>query len=240
VETLAQTVDVAPSLYWLAGLPMPRLAGMVLPGTVASAPRLWAVASARARRSQESLLLETDGSLFQLVESRLRGEHDGTWVTREVAFDTAAEVLDLSIVSFSKPRAVQVFVDGRFWSELSVGTTWSETRLPLPEGGGARRVLLRSEGCDVPREVGAGEDGRCLSFKIRGLSLSKTELFDLRADPSARLDLHGSRPDLAARLSQRLKSIRWDEFPAPGTTRPRSAALAAIEARGEYPEPPHP
>ncbi len=241
IATLAQTVDIAPSFYALAGLPMPALSGRTLPGLAdAAEPRRWAVAEARGRWAQQALFLELEGHLYESVRSELGGEHDGTWVTRKVTFDTLADQIEFSIVSFLRPRTLRASLDGHEVAELEVGPRWVSRSLPLARQGERKRLTIAAADCESPSDAGAGADRRCLSFKLRGLELSKTELFNLSADPRARVDLSFERSALSARLRRRLARHRWQTTAAPGVTRPRAPTVAAIRARGEYPESPRP
>jgi hypothetical protein len=244
ITALAQTVDVAPSLYALAGLPAPRRSGRILPGLRGPVepvePRRWATAEVRGRWQQESLFLEVEGRLYQSVESRLRGEHDGTWVTRQVTFDTLADRLEFSIVSFLEGRTVRVALEGQMLTELEIDSRWATKSLSLPQKSSRKRMSLGAADCKSPIDVGAGPDRRCLSFKLRGQELSRFELFDLGADPGARFDISRERPDLVARLRAGSARHRWETADAPEVTKPRAATLATILARAEYPEPPRP
>lgn len=247
---LVQTVDVAASLYALAGLPGSGVSERLLPGVPgAFGPRSWAAAQSRGRWAQESLLVEAPGESLQLIESRLRGDYDGVWVTREVAFDTTASALDFAIVSYRVPRTLAVSVDGHALLDLEARAEWGKVRIELPpvdrpvdrpDGAVRRRVAIAAAGCMSPNDVGEGADRRCLSFKIRGIELSRTELFDLAADPGAELDVSFERAEDLARLKRELLRHRWLDVPRPDLTRAATTALERINSRGEAPEPPLP
>lgn len=242
-ESLAQIVDVAPSLAALAELRTPPFRGAVLRGLpdriAAREPRSWAVARALGRLDQETLLWDQQGISTQLVESRLRGEHDGTWVTRKVTFDTRLERLDFGVVSFADRRTLRLLDGPEVVSELEVGPRWSSESVSLSAGATRKRLTLEADDCVSPSDLDMGLDRRCLSFKVRGLDLSRLELFDLESDPKARGDLSWQRPALTERLQRQLDQALWAEGPPPGRTTPRATTLAAITVRGEYPEPPH-
>ncbi len=243
---LVQTVDVTASLFELAGPGAPATAGRLLPGLPgAPGPRAWGAADRRGRWSQSSLLVESDDRRLQLIESRLRGEYDGTWVTREVGFDTEASVLAFSIVSYLEPRTISVEVDGIEQSVIEAGTEWADVHIELPPLGDPaasprRRVRLSAPGCASPADSSESIDRRCLSFKVEGLELSRSELFDLEADPEARRDLSFERPELHAELVGRFSTHRWLSVPPAEPTRPGEQAMTRILASGEYPEPPRP
>ena len=240
---LVQTVDLAASLYRLAGIPAPVSSGRPLPGLAgAPGPRIWAAAETRGRWAQSSLFLETADGFYQLVQSHLSGEYDGTWVTRQVTLDTEAQVLDFSIVSYLVPRTISVRVDGHDHSVIDAGPKWAKARIELPPPNGAqgkqrRRVTLAADGCTSPSDSGSSIDRRCLSFKLEGLELSRTELFDLRVDPGATHDLSYDRPELMAKMATQLSRHLWLDTPLPETTQPGEAAMRRVLELGEYPEP---
>ena len=157
-----------------------------------------------------------------------------------MTFDTRADELGFSIVSFGKRREVRLLGGGEVESEFEVGPEWTDVSLALSTAEGRKRLTLSAADCQSPSDVDGGPDRRCLSFKLRGQALSRTELFDLAADPGARADVSWEQPGLATRLRRELDEAIWNDAPAPGATKPRAAALAVITVRGEYPEPPHP
>ncbi|MFQ5525939.1 MAG: sulfatase [Thermoanaerobaculia bacterium] len=246
-DDLVQTVDLAATLYRLAGLPSPASSGRLLPGLPgAPVPRTWAAAERRGRWAQESLLLQTAEGWRQLVHSRLRGEYDGTWVTRGIDFDTEASVLNFRIVSYLKPRTISVRVDGVDHGVILAGPKWTKARIELPSpadpaaGPGKRRVELRAPDCASPADAGSTVDRRCLSFKLAGLELTKTELFDLGRDPGAHEDLSAEAPELLGEIAGTLAGHRWLAVSPPERTRPGEATLRQLAATSELPEPPRP
>jgi len=58
--------------------------------------------------------------------------------------------------------------------------------------------------------VGAGADSRCLSIKLAGADLVKTELFDWVRDRAAGHDLSAAETGLLFRLAGELEDARWD------------------------------
>lgn len=242
---LVQTVDVASSLYALARLAGDLPSGRLLPGVTGSlGQRGWAAAEVSGRQLQAAFVVDSKDGSRQLVETRLRGDYDGTWVTRTVAFDTDQRQLDFSIVSYPEPRSVSVTVDGEFAGAVEAATNWGTARLVLPAPGpGAglrRRVLMSSAGCAAPGDRGHGADHRCLSFKLKGLELSRAELFDLGLDPAAERDLCREAPTGCAEMRARWLELPWRQPPRPDPARAAAAELAAIAARGDHPEPPYP
>ncbi len=80
-------------------------------------------------------------------------------------------VLAFQAVSFLRPRRLTVALDGQVIAELRVGTALEpyEVRGHLPAG--ETRLELRTEGYDVPQEVGAGPDPRAVSIGVSALRI---------------------------------------------------------------------
>ena len=70
-------------------------------------------------------------------------------------------------------------------TSVDLGTQWQRLRLTLPPGPPGREVVLATDDCLSPRSLGQSDDGRCLSFQMRGMPLRRSELYDLDADPLA-------------------------------------------------------
>ena len=219
VDRLVRTTDLMPTLSLLAGLPPSLgLVGGFLPTplrALVDPPATIAWAETFGAVLQRSVWLEVPGEvpgtpeLYQLVETRVEGERDGTWVNRRVAFDVEipaeAEGLTLRLVSFAEERALEVSVDGEPGDEILVPRSWRTVLVPMSTG--AHRVELATSACSVPAELQMGEDPRCLSFKVEQPPLRRLELFNLTNDPAALDDLSARRPELRARLERLLTTI---------------------------------
>jgi hypothetical protein len=221
VATIAETIDLPPTIAELAGIAAPvGVSGESLAPVVAGADgRLAGRAYAQDKMLSfeiRTVLLPVGGRLHQLHHARALAERDGFWASREVIFDARPPALELRAVAFHEPRAVEVRVGDRVVETLELGTEWRSYWVELPAG--AKHVVsLRTPGCASPRELGLGDDRRCLSFKLDGVELSRLELFDLERDPEARHDLSIERPDLVRTLVRALR-----EYPET----PRAAASA--------------
>jgi arylsulfatase A-like enzyme len=222
VPTLVQSIDIAPTLYELARIPLavrPRFSGRSL------APLLTGGSEASGREAyaegfvsrDRALFRQAGGSFEKLVVVEPRGDEAGAWISRSVSFETDAPRLRLWVESYHRPREMTVHVGGARLAthRLAVAGRWLEIELPPSEG--ERRVELRSPGCTVPKEVGEGTDTRCLSFRVKGHELQRRELYDLSADPRETRDLARERKGSARELFRRLQDYRWKPLAAPGS-----------------------
>ncbi|QQR73696.1 MAG: sulfatase [Holophagales bacterium] len=199
VESLVESIDLAPTLLELAGLPAPPMSGRSYAAALQNpATPLRSEAFAEGESWYGGIgraLYRTAGrELLQLVHTRPLAEPDGSWVSRELRFDTEASRLDLEAVSFAEARQVELSIDGVARPPLTLDTEWRSLTLDLGPPA-VRRISLRAAACQSPQELGQGSDPRCLSFKLRGTEGDRVELFDLTADRRGILDLSRLRAD---------------------------------------------
>ncbi len=237
VAELVQSIDLAPTLYELAGLePVDRMSGEslvpLLTGSAERRPRRIAYAEVFDQENQKTLIEAADGRLVQYLTSLVIGEPGGTWATRRAVLDIEEPRLDLRLVSFHEPREIEVRVDGEPLSTLSVGTDWRTFPIDLSPDRERRRVVLSTADCGVPMWLGLGADTRCLSFKLQGAEIRRSELFDLDLDPEARTDLSAERRELFARLANDLRAYRWEVHAAPSEEKPSSETVERLKALG--------
>jgi arylsulfatase A-like enzyme len=236
VPDLARSIDIAPTLYDLARIPLPEpISGRslvpLMRGDLALPP-VQVHAEMVDQERQRTLLHREEGAIFQYVAAEPISEPGGTWITRSVTFDTGEDRLEVELVSFNESRTVQVSVDGTAVDSLELRPEWTPAVLHLPAAPGKRAVRLSTESCSVPLWLGLGNDTRCLSFKIRGVSLLRSELWDLSRNPSAREETSARLPELHRRLAESLTSTRWTLVAQPGKRVPRSETEEALRALG--------
>ena len=75
---------------------------------------------------------------------------------------------------------------------------------------GKKRVTLRSDGCDVPAELGLSEDPRCLSFRLSLRDVWHIELFDNVDDRRQMSDLSTERSGLSQSMLRELNRYRFE------------------------------
>jgi arylsulfatase len=232
VPEVVQSIDIAPTLLELAGVaPLEAAGGDTLVPLIRGARRAPTTAYAEVVESylQESLIERREAGMLQIVETGFRGERGGTWITRRAEIDWSEPLLEVSLASFYRPRRLVVTVDGEPLTTLEVPTSWPRRTLELPAGGPLpHRVGLSTDGCDSPKELGMSDDARCLSIKVRGVELRRSELFDLVADRQAREDLSRASPRRLAELAADLGELEWDSLAPPveeGLAEEEAAAL---------------
>jgi arylsulfatase A-like enzyme len=236
VAEVVQSIDIAPTLLELAGIdPLEAATGASLVPLLQGERHSRTIAYAEVLESylQESLVERREAGMLQLVETTVRGERGGAWITRRAEIDWSEPVLELSLASFHRPRKLAVTVDGELLTTLEVGTSWSRRTIELPAGGPLpHRVELTTPGCDSPQALGMSEDARCLSIKVRGLELRRSELFDLGTDPGAREDLSRTRPKRSAELAAELAEREWESLAPPVMEDLGSEEAEALRALG--------
>jgi arylsulfatase len=222
VASLVQSIDIAPTLYDLAQVPLaarPRYSGRSLAPLLASAPSgpsREAYSEAYLTRDR-ALYRQTGDSFVKLVRREPRSDQAGAWISGSIVLEATAPRLRFWAASYHEPREVMVAGEGIPVGLHRIGTAGRWIDVALPAGDSIRRVELSSPTCTVPREVGGGSDTRCLSFRIRGLDLSRRELYDVAADHEETRDLSSERPALARELAVRLEAYRWEPVAAPGS-----------------------
>jgi hypothetical protein len=239
VPELVQSIDIAPTLYELAGIEpgvktsgrslVPQLRGGRAEGAAEAPAR--AYAEVFDQENQKTLIEVTPEGPLQYLTSLVVSEPDGTWVTRSAVLDTTEPALELRLVSFNEPRQLSIEIDGRPLESLTVGTGWQTVPIALSEGG-RHRLSLDTEECGVPLWLGLGSDTRCLSFKLQGAELRRSELYDLGRDPGALVDLSGDQRDLLERMAEELRRYRWQLRAEPGQQELSNDTLENLRALG--------
>lgn len=192
---VVQLLDLPSTLYDLARLkPRDRSSGTSRAGLLGSAGEpisgildtAWAeVGGERAvyrgeKQALESLLL-FDPSLDD-------------WIARRASFDVSEEALSFEVRSFEVPRRLAVRQDGKMLSETSLAPEW--TRVGPVRLAGPGRVELEADGCvmEEPEKTHGGQgEYKCRGFQVRGVRLSRVELYDVSRDPAQRRDLSRER-----------------------------------------------
>jgi len=230
VSALVESIDIAPTLFELAGIPpvrRPPMSGRSLvPLLEGKGAPVGGEAYAEAFLTRDrTVYRQVEDRLFQYVRREARSEEDGVWVTRSTSLETFGPTLDFWALSYHEPRPLRIRVDGRPLRTETLDTAGRSYRVALPPADGKRKVELSTPACASPARLGKSSDTRCLSFLLRGLAPSRSELYDLTADPGSTRDLSDERFRVAGDLAARLDSLRFRLAAAP--------APAALESEEE-------
>lgn len=214
VSQVVESIDIAPTLLELAGLPSPPVSGESL------VPLLTGSAGAEASQAYSVNSSGTVRSLVR-VESGLRhnlrlssrvSAPDGVWVQGSLAFEALPGTIQLQTQPLHGQQTVKVEIHRHGNQENFEAKTYQieEGQItPIKiELDVASRVVLSSEVCDRPVDLGINEDTRCLSFRLWGEQLFHFELFDLDHDPLAQENLALSRSEQVADLLRKLRTFK--------------------------------
>jgi len=197
---VVQLIDLAPTLYELARVRPRRapsgasLAGLVgrssapLPGTAWSETLGGRRAVYRGeRRRQESLLLFDPPA--------------GDWLPRQVAFDTSGGTLAFQARSL-EPRLLVIRQGEKRLAQVTLTPEWTPVRVAPAQPG---RLLLETDGCAGSDLVDGQKQAEleCRSFQVRGLPLTRIELYDVSRDP-------GQVEDLSRELRRETRALLRD------------------------------
>ncbi|MGB9722559.1 MAG: hypothetical protein ACP5OO_07590 [Chloroflexia bacterium] len=72
--------------------------------------------------------------------------------------------IEFQVVSFLRPRRLEVVWNGEPVASCTVGTALQRCRLSVDLPAGETRLELQAEGYDIPREAGVGDDPRPISI----------------------------------------------------------------------------
>jgi hypothetical protein len=210
-----ETVDLAPTLFELAGL------SETSPVSGRSLVPLLAGATADGQASQgysevfdvefvRTLVAQDRDERYQLLLVEPEWDPEGPWIRDRVTFDVEKGPVQFEAQSFYEPRRIAIDVEGRPHGELEIEPGWRAVEFDLPAGKEVYRVTLDADGCLSPAGVGQGEDGRCLAFQVRGFSPKRFELYDLVQDPAAQVDLYREQGKLRNQIAERLLALEWE------------------------------
>jgi arylsulfatase A-like enzyme len=213
VPEIVRSIDLTPTILALTGTPSPAPMSGVSLAPLINGSDEWIALESFARNHDNSMrsLHVLDRRLIQVVAQLPAEGAAGAWYDREAVFETDHTDIDFRAMSYHTPRDVELSIDGAHHSTVTVTEDWSDFSLILGGPARTRTFTLRTPDCDVPAEVEASSDHRCLSFRVAGFPHDTLELFDLTADPTGRTDISAEEADLAAALERRITT--YDPLP---------------------------
>ena len=200
---VVELVDLAPTLYEMARLkPRGRPSGDSLALLVGSpSPQLPGDAWGETLGGERSVYRGEHARLDSLL---LFNPPAGDWLPRRVAFDSQGGPLELEARSFLEPRRLTVRQGGATLAQVGLTPEWAPVRIA---GAGPGRLVLEADGCaedpDAPRR-----EPSCHSFQVRGLRLTRIELYDVSRDSGQLRDLSRERGRTMRALLKDLAGFR--------------------------------
>jgi arylsulfatase A-like enzyme len=191
---VAQLIDVAPTFYELSGVkPKGRLAGLSLASRIgtsspASAPGSGSGGTAwgEAMAGERSVYRGDHGKLESLLLFDPPAED---WLPRRVAFDSRGGSLAFQARSFLEPHRLIVRRGRDVLQQLTLVPDWGPVQVASPGPG---RLVLEADGCAEDPDSQRHEP-ECHAFEVRGLPLTRIELYDVARDPGQVRDISRDR-----------------------------------------------
>ena len=235
VPHLVQSVDLAPTILELVGLPgwkQPSGSSVLATAHLARGAATHAFAEVIEEVHVRSFFARNAEGRHQLLTASPPHDPEGTWIASSVSFDVDGGEINLEVQSFAVPRELRVSIDGRLEKTMTIEPRWASVRLDHGLRGDGHRVTLEVDGCVSPRDLGVGDDGRCLGFQVAGPKLHRLELYDLERDPLAQHDIARAAVELRQILFQQLANLTWEPRSQPARRPLTEEERRALEALG--------
>ena len=173
VASLVQSVDIAPTLYELAGIAgEARVSGQSFVHLLTGDSRRALPEEAFGEdtpRGARTIFSSSDSGLLQALKIRTGRPDEPVWVGRELTLSAIRTPLVFDARSLHETRSLAALdAAGRELGRWEVGPyQWTTVQLDSPKVG--EEILFKASSCTVPAELGLNEDPRCLSVQLRVL-----------------------------------------------------------------------
>jgi arylsulfatase A-like enzyme len=200
---VVQLIDLAPTFYELARLkPRGRPSGVSLAPLVGSpSPPVPGTAWSEANGGERSVYRGERSRLDSLLLFDPAAED---WLPRRVWFDSHGGPLAFQARSFLEPRLLTVRRGNQSLRQVTLVPDWTPVQIVDPGPG---RLLLEADGCADDPEAPRREPS-CHSFQVRGLRLTRIELYDVSRDPGQLRDVSRERMRTTRALLKGLAAFR--------------------------------
>ncbi|MEL7061106.1 MAG: sulfatase [Acidobacteriota bacterium] len=212
IESVVESVDLAPTVLALAGLesaeiafsgeslvPLMRGERETTPGTAYAESYL---------DSSRALIRRSGDSLFHYKEQRRLDDNKKSHpMPQEFDLEAPGGRLTFFARSFRRPRTL-TFYDGEaaFFEAKPPVDQGVRIDVPLPADRQSEVIRVVADGCVSPQELGESEDARCLAVLLAAIDPPQrnAKLFDLEVDPTAQDNLASSHGEVVEAFSRRL------------------------------------
>jgi Sulfatase len=208
---IVRLVDLAPTLYQLAGLePSGPTAGTALGPLLGRQSTSPIAADAWIEGPEGRALYRGErGALRSVIVT----DRPPEWINRRFETQVAGGPLQFEARAFREPRRLSLRQGGSELLGVALTAEWQAVRLEHSSPG---RLWLEADGCASP-DPSARADFQCFAFQTRGLPLVRAELYDIAHDPKQRHDLSGSESLSLRSLLQDLRAFRPALVAAPSS-----------------------
>jgi arylsulfatase A-like enzyme len=215
VERIVESIDIAPTLYELAGLQAPPLIqGSSLVPFLAGEDSDDGEAFSRSIYNDRTLMSFDEKDLVHLVTTKpFPPIQPGQ--PRAVASYLNAVVgpgeYALKMKAYADPADVSIFIDDHLVGVSSIKNDhWTTTTVQVPEGTDTHKIHLETSTCiQTPKSIQKGTRF-CLSFFVKGLPESTIEVFRTGIDRKEQDDLSREDPALRERLENGLRQYQFE------------------------------
>ncbi len=185
---VVQLIDLAPTLCELARVkPRGRTSGASLALRIgAPSPPSPGTAWGETLGGERSVYRGEHARLDSLL---LFDPPTDDWLPRRVSFDNHAGSLAFQARSFLEPRRLTVRREGRMLERITLLPDWALVQIA---DSGPGRLFLEADGCAEDPEARRREPV-CHAFQVRGIRLTRIELYDVAHDPGQLRDLSRER-----------------------------------------------
>jgi hypothetical protein len=222
VSRLVESIDIAPTLYDLAGLSqtMDLPGRSVVPALVDPEGADGEIAFVQSIDGHRGVYSQNSDSVVHLLSlyPKRKSPRRPFSVASFLILKVPSAPLRFEARGFTKPTRLDITVGDvlRTSFELQPGS-WMPLEVDLPQQPGSQTLTLSSEDCFIIPESLERGTPRCRSFLVRNLPIRHVEMYRVDRDRAEIEDLTHLEPELAADLETVLESTNWEPISPVGT-----------------------
>jgi hypothetical protein len=167
IDEIANQVDILPTILSLLKISIPEnIEGIDLLNNKRNSNPI-SYAELRSSKITLSSIRTSKHKLIEGFSGQLSKNPNHKWFKDKAIIKTDDDSLELIINSFHKNRMIQVLSNGEPIAKFEITTEKQVFNIPLPGSNRKRDITIKSlTPCQVPKQLGINEDGRCLAFRI--------------------------------------------------------------------------